>query len=60
MFSTSYFKTSLSTISINFLMILINDFNAMPAGISSKGHFEVVLKIMTVAELFIVMTTSPG
>ena len=25
-----------------------------------QSNFEVVLKIMTIAELFIVMTTSPG
>ena len=53
MFSTSYFKSSLSTISIKSV-------NAMPLWNFSQSHFEVVLKIMTIAELFIVMTTSPG
>ena len=53
MFSTSYFKSSLSTISIKRV-------NAMPLWDFLPSSFEVVLKIMTIAELFILMTTSPG
>ena len=53
MFSTSYFESSLFTIAIKRV-------NAMPLWDFLQNHFEVVLKIMTIAELFIVMTTSPG
>ena len=34
--------------------------NAMPLCDFLQSHFEVVLKLMRIAELFIVMTTSPG
>ena len=51
MFSAFYFKGSLSTISIKSV-------NAMPLWNFLQDHFEVVLKIMTIAELFIVMTAS--
>ena len=47
MFSTSYFKGSLST-------ILIKSVNAMPLWDFLQSHFEVVFKIMTIAELLIV------
>ena len=53
MFSTSYFKSSLSTTSSK-------NINAMPLWDFLPSSFEVVLKIMTIAELFIIMTTSPG
>ena len=53
MFSTSHFKGSLST-------ILIKSVNAMPLWDFLQSHFEVVFKIITIAELFIVVTTSPG
>ena len=53
MFSTSYFKSSLSTISIKSV-------NAMPPWDFLQSHFEMVLKLMTIAKLFIVMTTSLG
>ena len=53
MFSTSYFKSSLSTISMKSV-------NAMPLSDFLQSHFEVVLKIMTIAELFIAMTALPG
>ena len=43
MFSTSYFESSLSTISMQRV-------NAMPL----RSSIDVVLKIMTIAELFIV------
>ena len=49
MFSTSYFKKSLSTLSIKSV-------NAMPLLDFLQSHFEVVLKIMTIAKSFIVMT----
>ena len=49
MFRPSYFKSSLSTISIKRV-------NAMPL----RSNIDVVLKIMTIAELFIVMTTATG
>ena len=49
MFSTSYFKSSLFTISIKRV-------NAMPL----RSNIDVVLKIMTIAELFIVITTATG
>ena len=48
MLSNSYFKSSLSTISIKSV-------NAMSLWYFLQSHFEVVLKIMTIAELFIVM-----
>ena len=53
MFSTSYFKGCLST-------ILIKSVNAMPLWDFLQSPIEVVFKIMTIAELFIVVTTSPG
>ena len=53
MFSASYFKSSLSTISIKRV-------NAMPLWDFLQINFRMVLKIMTIAELFIVMTTSPS
>ena len=53
MFSASYVKDSLSTISINSV-------NGMPLWDFLQSHFEVGLKIMTIAELFIVMTASLG
>ena len=51
--SVSYFKGSLSAISINSVY-------AMPLWDFLQSHFEVVLKIMTIAELFIIMTASLG
>ena len=53
-FSTSYFKSFLSTISIKRV-------NAMPLSVWDflPRNFEVLLKIMTIAKLFITMTTSP-
>ena len=51
MFSISYFKRSLSTLSIKSV-------NAMPLWDFLQSHFEAVLKIMTIAKLFIVMTAS--
>ena len=53
MLSTSYFKSSLYIISIKRV-------NAMPLWDFLQSNFEVVLKIQTIAELFIVMATSPG
>ena len=53
MFSTSYFKSSLSAISIKSV-------NAIPLWDFLPSNFEVVLTKMTIVELFIVMTTSPG
>ena len=38
----------------------INSVNVMPFWDFLQSHFEVVLKIMTIAELFIVMTASLG
>ena len=51
MFSASHFKSSLSKISIKGV-------NAMPLWEFLQSHFEGVLKIMTIAELFVVMTVS--
>ena len=53
MFSPSYFKGSLST-------ILIKSVNSMPLWDFLQSHFEVVFKMITIAELFIVVTTSSG
>ena len=40
-------------------IILTCSLNAMPLWDFLQSHFEVVLKIMTIAKLFIVMTASP-
>ena len=53
MFSTSYFRNSLSTFSIKRV-------NAMPLWDFCVSDFEVALKVIIIAELFIVMTISSG
>ena len=52
-FNSVLFQRLLST-------ILIKSVNAMPLWDFLQSHFEVVFKIMTIGELFIVVTTSPG
>ena len=51
MFSTSYFKSSVSTISIKRV-------NAMPLWDFCESDFEAALKMIITAESFIVMKTS--
>ena len=53
MLLTLYFKSSLSTISIKSV-------NAVPIWDFLRSHFEVVMRIMTIAKVFTVMTTLPG
>ena len=55
MFSALYFKSSLPTISIKSVNAC-----AGPLWDFLPNNFEVVLIIMTIAEIFVLVTTSPG